>query len=279
MFQHLVVGLLASGLIASAGYKLRALSKTGVIAAIMIGTTLFVFTSVAWYGTLIVFFLTSTGWSKWRKRQKRKAESTYEKGGRRDAWQVLANGGAATLCGVVYYVWPSVGWWFVFVGVMASVNADTWATEIGGLSKRLPRSIVTLRQVPRGTSGGVSMLGSVAAACGALTIGVSAALLLNNMSGSWIVTEGEGSLAGGWLLIIAALIGGLAGAFFDSLVGSTVQRMNRCTVCGAEIEQHTHCSQSSERLRGWRWMNNDAVNALSSVFGGVVSWLCWILLL
>lgn len=269
MLQLAVIGLLASGAVAAAAYRFRALSGSGAAAAVAVGTVLFACGSLAWYGTLMVFFVSSTGWSKWRKRQKRKAESGYEKGGRRDAGQVLANGGLAALLGAAYAAWPSDWWWYAFVGVMASVNADTWATEIGGLSRSEPRSIVTWRRVTRGTSGAVSVPGSLAAAAGALAIGLSAALLLE--------AERAAALSGGWPLLVAAALGGLAGAFADSLLGATVQRMNRCTVCGAEVEQAAHCGRKAERLRGWPWMNNDAVNAVSSAVGGLVSLFVFVL--
>ncbi|WP_347231148.1 DUF92 domain-containing protein [Paenibacillus sp. DMB5] len=75
------------------------------------------------------------------------------------------------------------------------------------------------------------------------------------------------------LLTLAGLLGGLAGAFADSILGATVQRMNRCTVCGREVEASRHCGRPTVHARGWRWMNNDAVNALSTLAGGAAALL------
>lgn len=263
MLLSVLIGLIGSALIAGTAYRLRALSGSGAAAAMAVGTTLYVCGSLAWYGSLLVFFVSSSLLSKWKKHRKQAAASSYEKGGRRDAGQVLANGGLATFVCLLWQLWPSELWWFAFLGVMAAVNADTWATEIGSLSRNEPVSIVRLRRVPKGTSGGVSLLGSSAAAVGALVIGLAAVVLIQ--------AEAAPEVKGGVMLLTVTLVGGLAGAFTDSLLGATVQRMNQCTVCGKEMEHHTHCDQKARHIRGLSWMNNDAVNALSSAIGGLIS--------
>ena len=87
-----------------------------------------------------------------------------------------------------------------FAGVMATVTADTWATELGVLSTHAPRSITTMRPVAPGTSGGVTLLVLLASALGALLIGL-------------ILLFGMGLEHGLWLprLIPAVLLGGLLG--------------------------------------------------------------------
>ena len=69
-------------------------------------------------------------------------------------------------------IWPDPVWWLIFVGVMATVNADTWATEIGGMSKSIPRSIMNGKPVPAGTSGGITGLGLLASLLGGAFIGL-----------------------------------------------------------------------------------------------------------
>lgn len=75
------------------------------------------------------------------------------------------------------------------------------------------------------------------------------------------------------LLTLAGLAGGLVGAFADSILGATVQQMNRCTVCGREVEGSQHCGAPAVHARGWKWMSNDAVNAISSILGGTAALL------
>jgi len=66
--------------------------------------------------------------------------------------------------------------------------------------------------------------------------------------------------------------GGLAGALFDSLLGATVQGIYFCDRCRKETERPVHrCGAQTRRLRGWTWLNNDWVNFLSSLVGGLVA--------
>lgn len=149
-----VVGLGCSLIIAMAAYAKKSLSVSGAAAAVVVGTVMYVYGSLPWFGTLIVFFITSSLLSKWKQRRKAAVEQNYAKTGRRDAGQVVANGGIGMLLCLGNSIWPHPFWWAAYIGVMATVNADTWATEIGGLSQSQPRSIVSGRRVPAGTSGG-----------------------------------------------------------------------------------------------------------------------------
>jgi len=147
---------------------------------------------------------------------------------------------------------------------MATVSADTWATEIGVLSKEKPRSVLSWQEVPPGTSGGVSLLGTGAAVLGALLVGLVAHIGLR-LSGATYLPMGR--------TLMAALVGGLAGCFTDSLLGASCQVIFRCPVCGTETEKREHCGRETEYLRGYRWLNNDLVNLLASGVGGLVALL------
>ncbi|MGG6314578.1 DUF92 domain-containing protein, partial [Paenibacillus macerans] len=57
-----------------------------------------------------------------------------------------------------------------------------------------------------------------------------------------------------------------------SLLGATLQGMQRCTVCGKEVEVAAHCGRDTVPLRGLGWMNNDMVNLLSSLASGLLAW-------
>ncbi|MBT2293038.1 DUF92 domain-containing protein [Paenibacillus albidus] len=263
-----IIGASGAILVSGAAYSKRSLSLSGMLAAIAMGTIYFGAGNAFWFGILLMFFITSSLLSKLRHDNKAELEKTYAKTGRRDAGQVFANGGLGMLLVLLYAIYPLELWIFGFIGVMATVTSDTWATEIGTLSRKPPRSVLTGKVLQAGASGGVSLPGTLAAAGGGLLIGVSSWLLmaLSGMSGHAL-----------WLLSLAGLLGGLAGAFADSILGATVQRMNRCAVCGREVEGEQHCGKPAVYGRGWHWMSNDAVNAVSSILGGgvalLVSWL------
>lgn len=256
-------GLAGSGLIAWAAVRKQALSASGAWAAAAMGTVYFALGGPLWYGTLLVFFATSVFWSRWKRQSsaKRQAEQLYAKTGRRDAGQVWANGGIGFLLCAAYAAWPEPALAAAFVGVMASVNADTWATEIGALSRAEPRSVLTGRVVAPGTSGGITPLGTAAALAGAALIGMAAALLGGG--------EAAGLPAGA--LIAAAAVAGFAGAFADSLLGAFMQAMYRCLVCGALTERTEHCGEPTLHVQGRRWMTNDAVNTISSLAAGAMA--------
>lgn len=264
-----LLGMGGSVLIAGAAYARKSLSASGMLAAMGMGTLMYGLGSLPWYGLLIYFFVSSTVWSKLKRKAKQQAESGYEKGGRRDAGQVWANGGIGLLLCIASFVWPHPVWWFAFLGVMGTVTADTWATELGGLSRSKPRSIRTGRIVEPGTSGGITRLGMTASILGAGSIGVLGAVL------AWLL--GEVTIPIAW--VVAATLGGTAGSLTDSWLGATVQRMNHCARCGGEVESSVHCGENTKHLRGWRWMNNDAVNSISSILGGCVALTVYVVVL
>ncbi|HZG17781.1 MAG TPA: DUF92 domain-containing protein [Candidatus Bathyarchaeia archaeon] len=261
-----LIGLAGSAGIAGTAYLKRSLSGSGFVAAVMLGTLMYVLGSVVWFGSLIAFFVSSTLWSKWKKHAKEKAESGYEKTGRRDAGQVLANGGLGLLLCTANWAIPHPLWWYAFLGVMAAVTADTWATEIGGLSRKPPRSIKTGRRVPPGTSGGVSGLGIGASLAGGLFIGAVAWSLLAVPGQATPDTIAAALRPAAWVGI--AGLSGIIGSLADSWIGATWQQMFRCGTCGREIEQARHCSKPAVRIRGRAGWNNDAVNVAGSLAGG-----------
>ncbi|ULO05723.1 DUF92 domain-containing protein [Paenibacillus sp. 19GGS1-52] len=258
------IGACGALFVAGVAYWRQSLSLSGMLAAVMMGTIYFGAGNAFWFGILLVFFISSSLLSKLRHDNKAELELTYAKTGRRDAGQVFANGGIGMLLVLLNAIFPMEMWGFLFIGVMATVTSDTWATEIGTLSKKPPRSVLTGKVLQAGASGAVSLLGTLAAACGGVLIGAA----------SWVLRAAS-SMPGHsfWLLTLAGLFGGLAGAFADSVLGATVQRMNRCTVCGRIVEGESHCGAPTVHARGWRWMSNDAVNTISSIIGAAIALL------
>lgn len=268
-----LLGVVLGITMAVGGYWKRALSRSGAIAAAFVGTIVFGVGGWAWGVLLVAFFVASSALSFYNPRRKAQvAAEKFDKGSRRDWAQVIANGGWASLLALMMWQ-QATPWLFVaFVGTMATVTADTWATELGTLSRTPPRLITTGRVVPPGTNGGVSALGTMAALVGGVFIG-TLAYALAQWGGAPLMT-----LDAFWLPSIAA-ISGLAGAFTDSLLGATVQRVYYCGRCDSETERTMHhCGTATRTLRGWRWMDNDMVNFLSSVVGSVVAaWLAVLL--
>jgi uncharacterized protein (TIGR00297 family) len=258
---RIAAGLVLSAFIGAVAYRRHSLDRSGWLGAIITGTATFGFGGWTWGSVLIVFFVTSSALSHFRQAQKQRiAGEKFEKGGRRDLWQALANGGAGAALALAYALTGEPTMLLAaYVGVMATVTADTWATEIGVLSPHPPRLITSGRIVAPGTSGGVTLYGIGASAGGALLIGATTLLFMVAERGVWLVA-----------LLPAALVGGVVGSLVDSLLGATVQAMY-LSPTGETEKRASRDGTRYSLLRGWRWMNNDMVNFLSSLTGGAAA--------
>jgi uncharacterized protein (TIGR00297 family) len=230
-----------------------------MMAAIVIGT-LAVAAGWAWGALLIGYFVASIALSRLRAAEKAaRVGSVVAKGGARDAVQVMANGGVFALAAVVAAT-PLLSESesgvvaAVALGALAASAADTWATEIGSLATRPPRSIITGRRVAPGTSGGVNLLGIAAMVLGAAFIAFGARLLSIDAP------------------IAAVVVGGVGGALADSVVGATLQDRRWCDTCGTSTERAVHsCGTTTRHSGGLTAMDNDLVNLIATVAGGAIT--------
>jgi len=258
---ELLLGSVLSLALALVAFKGGALSIGGTVAAILLGAAVYWFGGWAWFVLLAAFFLSSSLFTKYMEKEKEEVSKEFAKAGPRDVFQVLANGALASLVAVGRYFYPVNELFVLFAGIIASVNADTWATELGIISKTRPRLIIGWREVGVGTSGAVSGAGTACAFAGALFIGALAAGLLA-LENTW----------GGFRVVAAVAIGGLIGSLADSLLGATVQAMYWCPKCRKETERTVHkCGSATRHARGFKWFDNDVVNLASSLAGGLVS--------
>ena len=232
------LGFVLAAAVAALAYRVRALTRSGACAAWAVGTVVFGIGGWLAAGALLTFFGTSSALSRWRRKQKEALG--YEKGGRRDAGQVLANGGVASACLLLTLVGVKVGF-LLFLAALAAANADTWATEIGSALGGLPVDLRTGRRAEAGTSGAVSLPGTLAALAGATLLGLFA-----------------GSVKAFALVTLA----GFAGALCDSLRGATVQAQWRDP---AKPRRWTEQPQPGPPERGLRKVGNDAVNLLCTL--------------
>lgn len=263
LWFNLLIGFGLALTIAALAYQRGSLSSSGVIGTIIIGTLIFAIGGLAWAVLLVAFFVSSSALSHYKESAKAPLAEKFQKGHRRDLGQVLANGGWGALLALAYAFLPTPILTVAFAGAMATVNADTWATELGVLSKRPPRLITNGRVVTVGTSGGITLFGTVVAFCGALFIGLLAFLtqfVTGVFSLSFVVCH---------LLIPFA---GWLGSLFDSLLGATVQAIYFCDFDQKETESAIHrCGNRTRLIRGWRWLDNDGVNFLASVVGSLMA--------
>jgi uncharacterized protein (TIGR00297 family) len=254
MLTRAALGFVLAGAIALAARRTRSLSVGGAVAATVVGT-LAVAAGWNWGALLILYFVSSTVLSHVRRAEKaRRTEAIVEKGGERDAVQVLANGALFAGAAIMMLVRPHASWIALGAGTLAASAADTWATEIGTLSQSSPRSILTGQPVPTGTSGAISLPGTLAMVAGALFIGALLMLF-------------------GWTLEIAThvTIAGIFGATLDTLLGAVAQSRRWCGTCERETERAMHdCGTATTHKRGLGWLDNDMVNFLSGAAAGLL---------
>ena len=262
--MQLAIGFILAIIISYGAYKARSLDKSGALAAAFIGTIIFGVGGWQWAVVLLTFFITSSALSRMFKNRKQSLNEKYSKGDQRDAGQVFGNGGLATAFVLVNTLFPesNIGW-IGFAASLAAVNADTWATELGVLNPTPPRMITRpTTRVEKGTSGGVSLFGTLASLLGAFVIAFIMALC-----------------TGQWFLLPYITIAGLAGSLFDSLLGATVQAMYFCPTDNKETERHPlhTCGTETTLIRGWKWLTNDWVNFACGAFGALVALILYLI--
>lgn len=254
-----LTGLALSALIAGLAKYRRSLTLSGALAALGVGTAIYAGGGPLLYGPLLFFFFSSSALGKVAANRKTQLKLHYEKGDERDAWQVLANGGVAAACALAAVLCESQSTWHLAgLGALATATADTWATELGPLSRSQPISLRSGRRVAAGQSGAVSALGLLSTAAAGVMIGLVALL------------ASPAPLAPPKLLL-ATLTAGVAGSLVDSLLGASLQAQYHCADCEATCEgrQH-HCGATATRTSGVQGINNDVVNLMATMSGACI---------
>lgn len=266
----LVAALLVAAVIAGGALRARSLTPAGAAAAFVTGTVALL-SGWGWGIFLIVWFAAASVLSRLGRHEKTaRTRGLVDKGDRRDAQQVFANGGLFALCAVSNilarvndsdavvssmrgpYAWLAVA----AVGALAAAGADTWATEIGTLVRGRPWSLRTRTRVPVGTSGAITAAGTAAALVGAFVLSSTAAVL-------GVIPHES---------VPAAVLGGFAGAVGDTVLGAWVQSRRWCPACHVATEQHVHsCGTHTSLAGGIGVLNNDAVNFACTLVGALVA--------
>jgi uncharacterized protein (TIGR00297 family) len=238
--------------IAVVAFYAKFLKVSGAVATFLLASLVYGVGGWKWTFPILTFFVLSSLLSKLGKSKKKEGESISEKSDTRDLGQVAANGGVCGILVLAQYIFQNTDFYPMYLGAVAAVTADTWGTEIGTYLKRKTVSIITLREVTPGLSGGVSLAGFSGGILGASVVVASA--------GVWI---GMGSV------MVIAIAAGIIGSLADSLLGATVQAQYRCVVCGKSTERKMHCSTGTELVSGIRWINNDVVNWMCAIAGAL----------
>ncbi len=177
------------------------LDKKGVLLALVFGAILAVYGGVGYLALMLVFFVLAMAVTRYEHELKREL-GLYE---HERGWEnVLSNGLLPSALAVAS---PLIGP-VPFVSCLSAVTADKFGSEIGVLDANDPVSIFGLRPVKPGTSGGISVLGTIGSFAGACAIGLSAIFIFG-------FTPTQALLCG---------VAGLAGSIVDTMFGVLEER-------------------------------------------------------
>ncbi|PKA64531.1 hypothetical protein AXF42_Ash007276 [Apostasia shenzhenica] len=266
-----VLALLMSLALAVRAFLRKSVDLTGVAA----GIPVMVVHMVAGYrfaALLLVFFFTSSKVTRVGEEKKREIEAEFKEGGQRNWRQVLANSMIASILLVILLTITrgldsclDTGQSKIITGLVGGVighyaccNGDTWSSELGILSNSPPRLITTFKIVRRGTNGGITRIGLVAATFAGFVIGTAFVLV------GLITTQCSPDVAWRQLLAIpVAAFAGLCGSLIDSVIGATLQYSGYCTMQNKVVDQP---GATVVKISGKNILDNNAVNAASVLF-------------
>ena len=149
------------------------------------------------------------------------------------------------------------------LGYLSSISCscgDTWASEVGSAIGGTPRLITTLKLVPRGTNGGVTMVGLVCSLGGGLLIGTSYYIVLLLFG----VTD---SCTPQWIIVLIGGTAGLLGSLIDSILGATIQYSGY----SERVKKVVNIpGVGVKHISGYNIVGNHAVNFISSLVTAIL---------
>lgn len=261
MILTIAIGSVLSSVIALIAYQRRSLTISGVIAAVLFATMIYVFAGAFMWVLLMLFFISSSVLTNINKRILKKTIDTEKKG--RNYVQVIANAFVATLFSFLFYLLKENIYFVAAAASIAASNADTWASEIGTLSKGDNYNILTWKKMDKGLSGAVTFLGLLASIAGALLIGIFFVVIDNFQSGFNFVN----TLTNGFIISF----GGFLGAIIDSVFGALIQAKYKDTKTGKVFEHKRLATGSVVLVSGFAIITNDAVNFISALFASIMT--------
>jgi len=210
---------------------------------------------VAVFGSIVLMFVSSSVFTRLGTEKKSKLHNVRPEDAKRSWVQAICNLGPACAAVAVNAVVPNDYAEVAAFASIAAANADTWSSELGVLSRKQPRFILSRRVVHPGISGGVTAFGMLAACAGAVAIAGVYALTHADMFGTWCIA-----------------LAGVAGSVFDSILGEKYQAGFRREGHASELFEHGNHLQ-----KGYTWMTNDVVNGITTSSIAIASWcVCWI---
>lgn len=208
-----VIGRLAPAALVNAGfaavaYLEGAVTISGVIAGVLIGMAVYLGAGIEGWLLLLATFASAVITSRIGLKRKNALGIAEERGGRRGAGNAIANCLVAAVAATLAVATPhQAAAWLALVTALTAGAADTVASEIGKAWGRRTFLVTGFRPVPPGTSGAISLEGTLANVVAALALAMLGAAL--------------GLIAAGDVPLVAAAA--LGGAFVESALAATLE--------------------------------------------------------
>jgi uncharacterized protein (TIGR00297 family) len=252
-YLQIIFGFVLAFVLGAVSYYFRALTFSGAVGTIIIGTVVFGLGGWTISVPLLFFFISASILSKVKSTHKLYALQIVDKSGARDVYQVLANGGVAALALIGFAYSGESVWLAAYLAALCEACADTWATEIGTLKKVKTISVLDFKPVEPGRSGGISLAGTIASLGGSILTGLS-----------FCIVAGQSDVLYIWL---AASLAGFLGGLIDSVLGASVQARyfddTNKRFCESKI-------QGAKLTGGAAWVTNDVVNFAGTLAAAIV---------
>ncbi|KAG6388447.1 hypothetical protein SASPL_149873 [Salvia splendens] len=265
---RLLVAAVLSAAISIRSYRKKSLDLSGALSGFVVMTIHFA-VNYRFGALLLAFFVSSSLLTKVGEDKKKKVDADFKEGGQRNWIQVFCNSGIATI--LVLIAWARVGMQdfclnskesrlmtYLAGGILGHYccsNGDTWSSELGVLSDEQPRLITNFKPVQKGTNGGVTKAGFLAAAAAGSVLGLTFVIL------GFLTTNCTFNVAMKQLLLIpVSALSGLCGSVIDSLLGATLQYSGFCSVRKKVVSK---AGPTVKRISGLSILDNNAVNFVS----------------
>ncbi|MEG0286838.1 MAG: DUF92 domain-containing protein [Vagococcus sp.] len=254
----LAIGLIGSTLLSLTGYHFKAISFDGIFTTIITGTIIALSGNLAIWSSIIFLFGSSLAIKLFKSiffpSSLELEKQVHEKLNARDSFQILANTLPATLCIIAYLITNNTTFVLAYLTSIAAATADTWASEIGILSKRKTFDLRSFTVILKGISGGISLLGTLASLVASIC--VVFLFLFFNLFHTISIDSNQ------YIIIISL---GFLGSLVDSFIGSFFQGLFKNS-----NQELTDKKEHNQLVKGFTWLNNDAVNIIR-----LYNFYCW----
>jgi uncharacterized protein (TIGR00297 family) len=211
LLRDTAAGAAVCAALAVTAYAGRAVDRSGALYGFCLGVAIYACSGWRGFSALLLFFVLGTACTKIGYAKKEMLGIAQAKGGRRGAKHALANAGAGVLFAFLAIATPyHMAFTLALVAAFATAAADTVSSEIGQAYGRTAYLVTTMKHVPPGTEGAVSLEGTLA--------GIAASTVPAAVAAATSLITWPGAAA----VVAAALIG----TTVESFLGATLERIN-----------------------------------------------------